>query len=493
MLDRRAFCHEGPMDHTTAIGDRDATGQAEAVRRGDVSPRELVDEAIRRIERLNPQLNAVIHEHFERARRQASDILPDGPLRGVPFLLKDLAGGTLQGDPIHWGTCFLRNAGYRAPSTSYLVEKFLRAGLVIVGRTNVPELGAWTTTEPEAYGPTRNPWNLAHSSGGSSGGSAAAVAARMVPAAHASDGGGSIRIPASECGLVGLKPSRGRVSMGPDFGETWAGLSFELAVTRSIRDTAALLDAVAGPMPGDPYVAELPLRPYVDEVGAPCRGLRVGLLPTSPTVAIHGDCTAAVESTGRLLAALGHHVEIAHPVALEDPDVSSAAVRVIATSQARTIAFFEEQIGRTLAASDMDSDNWAITEEGRRVSGSQHLAALEALHAWSRRMATFWSGGFDLLVTPTIPLPPPLLGEQIPDPTAPLAAWAKAGMLCAFTVPFNVTGQPAMSLPLHWNAAGLPIGVQLIAGFGREDVLIRVGAQLESEVRWAERRPAVCA
>ncbi len=481
------------MDRTTEIMDRDATGQAEAVRRKDVSARELVDEAIRRIERLNPQINAVIHESFERARRQADGTLPAGPFRGVPFLLKDLASGNLEGDPIHWGTRFLRDADYRAPSTSYLVKKFMDAGLVIVGRTNVPELGAWTTTEPEAYGPTRNPWNLAHSSGGSSGGAAAAVAARMVGAAHASDGGGSIRIPASECGLVGLKPSRGRVSMGPAVGEMWAGLAFELAVTRSMRDAAALLDAVAGAMPGDPYVAELPLRPYVQELGAPCRGLRIGLAPTIPTVPVHADCTAAVEAAGRLLASLGHHVEVAHPAALEDPQVSEAAIQLIAASQAHDIERFGRMIGRPLGPADVDCDNWAITEMGRTVTATQYLDALEAVHAWNRRMATFWADGYDLLVTPTLPTPPPLLGEQTPDPANPLAAWVKAGALVAFTVPFNVTGQPAMSLPLHWNAAGLPVGVQFVAAFGREDLLIRVGSQLETERRWAERRPPVSA
>jgi amidase len=480
-------------DRTTAIGDRDATGQAEAVRRGDVTALELVNEAIRRIERVNPRLNAVIHEHFERARREAAGTLPDGPFRGVPFLLKDLASGHRAGDPLHWGTRFLRDADYRAATTSYLVEKFLAAGLVVVGRTNVPELGAWTTTEPEAYGPTRNPWNPEHSSGGSSGGAAAAVAARMVGAAHASDGGGSIRIPASHCGLVGLKPSRGRVSMGPEVGEMWAGLAFEGTVTRSMRDTAALLDAVEGPMPGDPYVAERPLRPYVQELGAPCRGLRIGLLPAIATVPIHADCTAAVEQAGRLLAARGHHVETAHPAALEDASVMPAGIRVVAAAQAREIAAFEEKLGRALGPNDMDSDNWAITLEGRKVSAAQYLAGLETLHAWSRRMAEFWAGGFDLLVTPTMPVPPPRLGEQTPDPAAPLVAWQKAGFMCSFTIPFNITGQPAMSLPLHWNAAGLPIGVQLVAAFGREDVLIRVGAQLEEEVGWAERRPAVSA
>jgi amidase len=315
----------------------------------------------------------------------------------------------------------------------------------------------------------------------------------MVAAAHASDGGGSIRIPASECGLVGLKPSRGRVSMGPEIGEMWAGLAFELVVTRSMRDTAAFLDAVAGPMPGDPYVAELPLRPFAQEVGASCRGLRVGLMTSSVAVPVHPDCVAAVEATGRLLAKLGHHVEAAHPAALDDPSMGDAGIRVIATNQARAIDMFEEQIGRTLGPDDMDSDNWAITLEGRKVTGSQYLAAVETLHAWNRRMASFWSGGFDLLVTPTLPVPPPRLGEQTPDPAAPLAAWARAGALVTFTVPFNVTGQPAMSLPIQWNGDGLPIGVQLVSAFGREDVLIRVGSQLEPEVRWAERRPPICA
>jgi amidase len=260
-----------------------------------------------------------------------------------------------------------------------------------------------------------------------------------------------------------------------------------------MRDTATLLDAVAGPMPGDPYVAELPLRPYAQEVGAPCRGLRIGLLPSIATAPIHADCTAAVEAAGRLLAGLGHHVEVAHPRALEEPVVSEIAIRLIATCQAREIAAFEELLGRALGPADMDCDNWAITEAGRQVSGAQYLAAVEAMHAWSRRMATFWSGGFDLLVTPTMPVPPPLLGEQTPDPAAPLSAWAKAGAMCAFTAPFNMTGQPAMSLPLHWNAAGLPVGVQFVSAFGREDVLIRVGAQLEAEVRWAERKAPLSA
>ena len=245
----------------------DATAAAELVRSGSVSPLELVDEAIARIESTNGQLNAVITPLFEKARDAAASELPDGPFRGVPFLLKDL-DVLSQGDPFHGGMRFLKQAGYVPDHSSYLVEKFRRAGLVTLGKTNTPELGLHVTTEPEAYGPSRNPWNPAHSTGGSSGGSAAAVASGMVPAAHASDGGGSIRVPASECGLVGLKPSRGRISLGPDYGEYWQGLVTSHVVCRSVRDTAGLLDVAAGAMPGDPYVAPPPLRPFTQEVSA---------------------------------------------------------------------------------------------------------------------------------------------------------------------------------------------------------------------------------
>jgi amidase len=303
------------------------TGQAELVRRGEVSPLELVNEAIGRIERLNPTLNAVIHQHFERARTQAATELPDGPFRGVPFLLKDLGAGNLKGDPIHWGTRFLRDAGYRAPTTSYLVEKFLEAGLVVVGRTNVPEFGAWTTTEPNAYGPTGNPWDTTRSSGGS----ASAVASRMIPVAHASDGGGSIRIPASECGLVGLKPTRGRISLGPDVGEFWEGMICEFAVTRTIRDAAALLDAVTGPMPGDPYVAGPPTRPYREEGRSAVRR------PAHRSHERHKQQEGPPRLCGRrrvggsLLESLGHRVEPSHPAALEDPELVVGLMRVVAT------------------------------------------------------------------------------------------------------------------------------------------------------------------
>jgi amidase len=469
----------------------DALGLAALVEAGEVTASELVETAIGLIEDLNPTLNAVIHESYERARREAAGSLPRGPFRGVPFLLKDLAGGNRAGDPHHWGTCFLRDVDYRAPTSSYLVEKFDAAGVVVVGRTNVPELGAWATTESQAYGPCRSPWNPDHASGGSSGGAAAAVASGIVPIAHASDGGGSIRNPASQCGLIGLKPSRARISLGPDIGESWAGMTFEFMVSRSVRDTAAMLDAVHGPMPGDPYGVAPPERPYAREVGADPGSLRVGVLSNHNDVEIHSDCVDAVESAGRTLEALGHSVEATYPKEIAGSNLLGHSLAVIASAQARAIEDFGQLIGRELGPDDMDCDNWRVTEMGRQVSGTQYLAALQAYQDYQRLVAAWWVDGFDLLITPTITAPPPRIGEMVPDPAKPLDAFMRSGRLLAYTLPFNITGQPAVSLPLHWNEAGLPIGVQLIAAMGREDLLIRVASQLEQEVEWGKRRPQI--
>lgn len=470
----------------------DATEQAAAVRRGEATPAELVEAAIARIERLNPRLNAVIHEHFERARDEASGDLPDGPFRGVPFLLKDLAGGNRRGDPIHWGTRFLKDAGFCANTTSNLVQRFLEAGLVVVGRTNVPELGAWSITEPDAYGPTRNPWNTDHAAGGSSGGAAAATAAGLVPFAHASDGGGSIRNPASQCGLVGLKPSRGRISLGPDTAEPWAGMAFEFAVTRSVRDCAALLDCVHGPMTGDPSVATPPSRKYAEEVGADPGSLRVGYVERQPDgLTLHPECAAAVQGTVRRLEGLGHRVEAESPAPLGSDRLLPHVLNVISASQARDVERFEGLLGRALGPGDLDADNWRVTEIGRAVTATQYIAATDGFNAFRRDMLQWWADGFDLLVTPTITRPSPLVGEIVPSADAPLDAFMRSGALLPFCVPFNVTGQPAISLPLHTSAEELPVGVQLVAAAGREDVLIRVAAQLEAEVAWSQHLPPV--
>ncbi len=473
------------------IGDLDATAQAELVRRGQLTPLELVEIAIERIERVDPEINAVIHRHFERAREETRGELPDGPFRGVPFLLKDFAAGCRAGDPCHWGTRFLRDANYTATTTSYLVERFLRAGFVVVGRTNVPELGPWTTTEPEAYGATRNPWNTSHSCGGSSGGSAAAVAARLVPVAHASDGGGSIRNPASQSGLVGLKPTRGRVSLGPQVGDSWAGMAVEFALARSVRDTAAMLDVAAGSMPGDPYCAPPQRRPYREEVGADTGTLRIGLLESIEDVELAADCRDAVTTAGRVLEGLGHRVEISQPDALGSPEMAGPILKIISSSQARCVEQFGELLGRELGPEDMDADNWAVTQIGRNLSAVEYHAAMEANNHFSRRMAAWWESGFDLLVTPTLPEPPPKLGELVPDPATPMTGFMRSGQLTPLMIPFNITGQPAISLPLHWSVDGLPIGVQLAAALGREDLLIRIACQLEKAVPWADKRPPV--
>jgi amidase len=470
----------------------DAIAQAELVRTRRASPLELVDAAIDRIERVNPKLNAVIHQFFDRARDQARrNALPDGPFRGVPFLLKDLFGHA-EGDPMHFGARFLKDIDFRVPHDSYLAAKFRAAGLVFVGRTNVPELGILPATESDAYGPARNPWNPAHSTGGSSGGSAAAVAAGMVPVAHGNDGGGSIRIPASECGLVGLKPSRGRTSFGPDIGVAVGGLGVEGVVSRTVRDTAAMLDVAQGYMPGDPYTAPPPTRPYRDEVGAPTGVLRVGLMPASPAGAtpVHAECAKAAEQTGRLLAELGHTVETSHPDALDDFEVGRHFSVMYAVQIAGTIAALERFTRRTLGPADLDTFNWALAELGRKMSVVQYLETEDWIAAFTRRLASWWDG-FDLLVTPTLPEPPPPLGYFVPDTIDPTITGLRAGAFACWTSPFNMSGQPAISLPLHWTPDGLPVGVQLVAAYGREDLLLRIAAALEQAAPWASRRPPI--
>jgi len=470
----------------------DATAQAELVRRGEATPLELVDAAIARIEALNPALNAVIHPLFERARDRARGELPDGPFRGVPFLLKDL-DVLSAGEPMHAGTKFLKAAGFVADHDSHLIERYRAAGLITVGKTNTPEFGLNITTEPEAYGASHNPWNLEHSTGGSSGGSAAAVAAGMVPMAHASDGGGSIRIPASECGLVGLKPSRGRISMGPDYGEAWAGFVTSHVVSRSVRDTAIALDCTAHPSPGDPYFAPPPARRFALEVGTTPGRLRIGVLNHVPNGGseVHADCVAAVDATARLLESAGHSVEIAYPAAMAEGEATSSGFTTVVCSWvASTIAGWEQVLGRRIGADDVEPATWMFAEMGRSVTAEQYIRTLHELHAFTRRMAAWWSDGFDVLVTPTLGEPPPRLGELVPPRDNPLAGLARTLSVMPFTPTFNITGQPAMSLPLYWNEAGLPIGVQFVAAYAREDVLLRLAAQLETAQPWADRWPA---
>ncbi|MGY1603098.1 amidase [Geodermatophilus sp. SYSU D00815] len=475
----------------------DATAQAELVRRGEASPAELVEAAIARIEKVNPQLDAVLRERFDDARAEAAGELPDGPFRGVPMLLKDL-GCHVAGEETRYGTSFL--AGVRWPGDSHLARLFREAGFVSLGRTNVPEFGTTVTTEPACNPPARNPWDPGHSTGGSSGGSAAAVAAGLVPVAHANDGGGSIRIPAALCGLVGLKPTRARVSQGPDIGESWAGATIDGVVTRSVRDSAAVLDRIGRPMPGDPYVAPPLPRPLVEEVGAPVGRLKVGLLDADPGEQYldHPACRDAVASAGRLLEQLGCAVEPGTPDGLFDPLFPRFFTTTIAADTALTISAFERfTLGREIADEELEPRNAMYRAVGRRLSAEDYLGARMWLGSWTRRVAAFWAPlelggrGFDLLVTPTVGAPPPELGWFTAE--GPEAEGRRINSFIPYTAQFNVTGQPAVSLPLAWTPEGLPVGVQLVAAFGREDLLVRVAAALEEAAPWADRRPPVSA
>ena len=469
----------------------DATAQAELVARGDASPAELVDAAIARIETLNPELNAVIHERFEQARSEARTAglptgAPKGPLHGVPFLVKDAVCHTA-GDPFHCGMRLLKRLRWTASDDTWLAARFRAAGLIFVGKTNTPELATSVTTEPLAYGATHNPWDLARSPGGSSGGSAAAVAAGMVAIAHGNDMGGSIRFPASMCGIVGLKPTRARTTLGPDFGEYWGPLTHEHVLTRSVRDTALALDAFAGAGTGDPYTAPPPTRPFRVEAGASPRPLRVGLRTRrrdgNESAA---DCARVVEHTGRLLESLGHHVEPVDLPALDDP-VDWAFGIVMAVAVAGDLARWTERTGVSMTADDVEPGNLFVADVGSQVSGVDYSRAIERMQAWSRRVAAWWED-HDILVTPTSPEPPVPLGELAPMSTDPSVS-DRMGSLVTFTMPFDITGQPAISLPLHWTADGLPIGVQLIAAYGREDVLLQASGQLEQAAPWADRHP----
>jgi amidase len=465
----------------------DATAQAELVRTGEVSAPELVEGAIERIEALNGDLNAVIHPLFDEARATEP---ADGPFKGVPFVVKDLTCA-VENTPQHEGMRFLRDLGFRADADSWLASRFRAAGFVFVGKTNTPELGILPTTEPDAYGPSRNPWNTAHSPGGSSGGSGSAVAAGMVSIGHANDGGGSIRIPASCCGLVGLKATRARVSSAP-LGDYVGGLVTELVVSRSVRDTAAVLEFVSeGAPPGEPYFAPAKQRPYTEEVGADPGKLRVGLMTTPPggQYDVHPDCVAAAEAAARSLEGLGHSVEVAHPVALDDEGYIPQFLIRWTAGVAAALDFWSMRTGKQITQADVEPLTWALAEQGWSNSAAAFVGSMGYAQLVSRGVLRWWQD-YDLLLTPTMAAPPAELGTigtgHEENPFAPIE---RAIPYAAFTAGFNATGQPAISLPLHWSDAGLPIGVQLVGDLGREDLLLRVAAQLEEAVPWAERRP----
>ena len=480
-------------DSASELARLDATAQAELVRSRKLSPRELVDAAITRLERCNPSLNAVIHPALERARERAgAGTLEQGPFRGVPFLMKDI-GGEEAGQPVHAGMAALKQAGWRASADSGFTRKTLAAGLVSLGRTNTPELALLPTTEPKAYGATRNPWSLEHSAGGSSGGAAAAVAAGIVPAAHASDGGGSIRGPASMCGLVGLKPTRGRCSFGPALGERWSSLSCEFSVTRSVRDSAALLDAVAGPLPGDPYYAAPPERSFASALVEPLRRLRVGVMTQAPRgIATHAACAEAARVCARHLECLGHRVEEAHPEALDEAETVGHYLKIVAANVARALEVTGARVGHTLAQPEVEPLTWALASSGRQLAATDLLATIEYVHGFGRRLAAWWESGFDLLLTPTQAAPPPRLGVLEGTQAEPLRGFLLSAPYGVFTLPFNMSGQPAISLPVHWAEEGgvcLPVGAQLVAPAGGERLLLAVAAEIEACAPWAQRLP----
>jgi amidase len=467
----------------------DGLGLAELVRKGEVTAAELVEEAIARIERHNPTLNAVIFEMYERARQVASGPPAGGrgaPFQGVPFLLKDILGDH-EGVPTTSATKILQ--GVPAAQDAELTRRFKKAGLIPLGKTNVPEIGTMPTTEPHLYGPARNPWNPDHSTGGSSGGSAAAVAAGIVPIAHANDGGGSIRIPASCCGLVGMKPTRARNPMGPLFGDMYGGLIMEHVVTRTVRDSAAVLDCTAGPDVGDPYWAPPVERSFLEEVSREPGRLRIACWPRNVDGApIHDECEAAVRRTVDLLADLGHHVEEASlPVDAEA--ISAPFMAVWGAGAVATLDSIALATGRELKAEDFEPLTWSLYEQGRSVSGAQYMMALTVLQQLSRRIAAFFKD-YDVWVTPTLAKPPVKIGvldtrKSFEEISSILTDYIP------FTPVFNATGQPAVSLPLHWSADGLPIGVQFAGRFGDEGLLYRLAGQLERARPWIDRKPPI--
>jgi amidase len=464
----------------------DATSQAELVRRRELAPIELVDAAIERIERLNPELNAVVLPMYEQAREAASGDLPDGPFRGVPFLLKDL-GATYGGVRQTSGTAFSRE--FVPDHDSELVVRQKRAGLVVVGKSNTPELGILPTCESHFLGPCRNPWNTDHSTGGSSGGSAAAVAAGMVPLAHANDGGGSIRIPASCCGLFGLKPTRARNPLGPDLGDMMSGFVSEHCVSRSVRDSAALLDATAGPDAGDPYWAPPQERPYLDEVGTEPGPLRIAFTTEAATgIEVHKDCVEAVRDVARLCEDLGHRVTEA-TIEADGARVNQAFTAILAAGGTGTfIEGMAAATGQTPTKEQFEPLTWALWEASQEVKATDYLLALTYLQQVSRTIAHFMTG-YDVWLTPTLSKPPVPLGWMDSPPDDPMLGLRRAAEYVPFTPICNFTGQPAMSVPLVWNDAGLPIGTHFVGRFGDEATLFRLAAQLEEARPWAHKRP----
>jgi amidase len=475
----------------------DATAQAELIAKGEATAAELIEAAIARIEILNPQINCVVYPRYEKARAEAHDSNTSrgGIFRGVPFLMKDLSE-MVAGEPTSWGWKALKDARFIARSTSHVANRFRDAGLITLGQTTVPEWGPSIATESAAWGATRNPWNLERGVGGSSGGAGAAVASGMVPIAHGNDAGGSIRIPASFCGLVGLKPSRGRTSIGPGHADIWHGLGEEGALVRSVRDAAAAFDVVGGYVPGDPYTAPALARPMREEIRAAPGALRIGFMDRAPSFhpGLDEECASAVRNAAKLLESLGHRVQQSHPAILDDDRIARPIGVLVASSEALTAVDAEKILGRAVAAEDFDPWTWFLIERGRKASGVDVLLAREWINEFTRSTANWWTGGFDILVTSTLATPAPPIGvfKLAPGEHATEIGRRQAN-ISPFTIPWNVAGNPAISLPLHMTPDGMPVGVQFVAAYGREDLLLRLAAQVEQAAPWSNRRPPISA
>jgi amidase len=481
------------------LGAYDAIGLGELVRRRKISPAELLEGTISRIEAVNPKLNAVICPLWDRARAEAKQrtekgAAPGERFPGVPFLLKDLTTD-MKGSPFSDGSRFVH--GHISAVDSELVTRFRASGLVVAGRTNTSEFGVLTTAEPVLYGPAHNPWNLGLTTGGSSGGSAAAVAAGMVPMAHGNDGGGSIRIPASCCGIFGLKPTRGRNSLGPLFGDFAHGLVSEHALTRTVRDSAALLDATSGLAPGDPYIAPPPERPFLDETRRSPGRLKIAFLTRVPDgwneeTALHPDCAAAVRDAAGLCESLGHVVEEVDPAGLAWPDLPRLFIIIFESYVGHAVAYWERTLGKTVRQDDLEPVTWDLYQASKQITGAAYLVTWEELQRFSRKVACWYrDGGWDVLLSPTMQVPPTQLGSFDTSPEDPGRSIRLALSFVAFTRTQNITGDPAISVPLYWNKDGIPIGVQFATPFAGEATLFRLAAQLEKARPWAGRQPPV--
>ena len=460
----------------------DAVGLADLIRRGQITAAEALEAALARAEAVNGKINAITYSMASDAREIVERGAPAGPLGGVPFLLKDLSAQTA-GAPTSAGSRLLTKVNY--PADNAIVEAYRRAGLVIFGKTNTPEFGLEPVTEPDLFGPSRNPWGLENTPGGSSGGAAAAVAAGIAPAAHASDGGGSIRIPASCCGLFGMKPSRGRVSLAPA-DEGWGGFSIQHAVTRSVRDSAVLLDVISTPQPGDPYWAPPPVRPFSDELGRDPGKLKIAFsLESIAGPGLDPQCAQAVRDAARLCESLGHQVEEV-TLGWDYAPVQEAGGLIIAANIAALLDNEAARRGAAIKDGEVEALTLGIYERGRGVTAPRYIQALQTAHAFGRRVARAF-GAFDVLLNSTLGCPPVPIG------------WLRGGdadlymqRLLTFmpnTQPFNVSGQPAMTVPLAWSAEGLPIGIQFVGQPAGEAMLFRLAGQLEQAAPWASRRP----